>query len=158
LLIICILTKTINLYPSLSFTGDLKTQATFRTGIRVELLSTLWTILYIHLQLLRTGTDVKNVLIFNTFKTGLISRYGMTRNELRTCFLRMNEHLPSLSSLLVFFLPKGFHSLTELTFKKCVNVNAFICLNMLDVHIKLYICFHSVLESDMYVYGHIVCV
>jgi len=62
---ICILTKTINLDPSLSFTGDLKTQATFRAGIRGELLSTLWTILYIHLQLLRIGTDVKNVLIFN---------------------------------------------------------------------------------------------
>jgi len=74
---ICILTKTINLDPSLSFTGDLKTQATFRAGIRVELLSTLWTILYIHLQLLRTGTDVKNVLIFN-----ILSRFCNITNPI----------------------------------------------------------------------------
>jgi len=64
---IYILTKTINLDPSLSFTGDLKTQATSRAGIRVELLSALWAILYVHLQLLQTGTEVKNVLIFNTY-------------------------------------------------------------------------------------------
>jgi len=68
LLMIYVLTKTINLYPSLSFTGDLKTQATFRTGFRVELLSTLWTILYIHLQLLRTDINIINLNINTLFQ------------------------------------------------------------------------------------------